>query len=102
VRLVLGYRRKLKSLKVVFTVEHKDYEFNLSGVRNPQTGEFTRRIEGKNRAFPFRHDLATDLVKYSFMRSIARHPLVSLEEAIQSQATLRSIHSASRKKSKSK
>ncbi len=99
VRLVLGYRRTLKSLKVVFSVDKKAYEFHLTGGRNPQTGEFTRRIEGRNRAFPFRHDLPTDLVKYSFMRSLARHPLVALDEAVQSQATLRKIYEGSKKKS---
>lgn len=98
VRLFLGYRRKLKSLKVVFTAGGNDYEFHLTGVRSAKTGEFTRKIEGKNHAFPFRHDLSTDLVKYSFMRSLARHPLVGIDEAVQNQATLRSIRSASRKK----
>lgn len=98
VRLVLGYRRKLKSLKVAFTAGGNDYEFHLSGSRNPQTGEFTRKIEGKNHAFPFRHDLATDLVKYSFMRSLAGQPLVGIDEAVQNQVALRVILAASRKK----
>jgi hypothetical protein len=98
VRLVLGYRRKNKSLKVVFTAGGNDYEFQLSGSRNPKTGEFTRKLEGKNHAFPFRHDLAVDLVKYSFMRSLAGQPLVGIDEAVQNQTTLRAIRAASRKK----
>lgn len=98
VRMVLGYRRTLKSLKVVMGVGKHNYEFNLAGARNPETGEFTRKIEGKNHAFPFRHDLSTDLVKYSFMRSLAKHPVVDIDHAIQNQAALRTIYDASRKK----
>jgi hypothetical protein len=89
VRLVLGYRRKLKILKVILDCDRKNYEFHLSGGLNPDTGEYTRQIIGKNYAHPFKHSLSTDLVKYSFMRSLARHPLVGLDEAIQNHATLR-------------
>jgi hypothetical protein len=95
VRLVLGYRRKLKSLKMVFRREMQNYEFHILGATNPHTGEFSRRIEGRNYAYPFHHTLRTDLVKYSFMRSLAKHPIATLDEAIQSQTTLRQIYEGS-------
>jgi len=91
VRLVLGYRRKLKSLKVAFSRGGLDYEFHMTGTTNPQTGEYTRCIEGKNYAFPFRYTLQTDLVKYSFMHSLLGRPIVPLEEAIRNQSTIRQI-----------
>lgn len=97
VKLVLGYRRKLKSLKLVYTHKEKEYDFHVTGTTNPQTGEFTRGIEGKNYAFPFRYALRTDLVKYSFMRSLANAPLSPLDNAIQHQQILRQIYEGSSK-----
>lgn len=91
VQLVLGYRRKLKSLKMVYGQGDREYDFFVSGTTNPQTGEFTRGIEGKNYAFPFRYALRTDLVKYSFMRSLAKSPLVPLADAIKIQTLIRRI-----------
>jgi hypothetical protein len=91
VRLALGYRRKLKSLKVVFTQKQKEYEFHITGATSPQTGEYTRVIEGKNYAYPFRYGLRTDLVKYSFMHSLMAKPLVPIEEAVVNQNTIRQI-----------
>lgn len=97
VKLVLGYRRKLKSLKLVYAKGDREYDFHITGTTNPQTGEFTRGIEGKNYAFPFRYALRTDLVKYSFMRSLAGQPLTPLSDAVQHQNIIRRIYEGSSK-----
>jgi predicted dehydrogenase len=97
VRMVLGYRRKLKSLKVLFHRNNKDYEFHMTGATNPETGEYTRWIEGKNYAYPFRYALRTDLVKYSFMHSLMGRPLVGFEEALKNHAAIRQIFEGSTK-----
>lgn len=91
VKITLGYHRKLKSMKLVFKKGKKDFEFNISGTSNPQTGEFTRWIEGKNYAYYFKHLLNTDLVKTSFVRSLAGKPIVSLDEGIASLQFLQSL-----------
>ena len=93
VRITLGYHRKLKSLKLIFSKEKKDYEFNISGTTNPQTGEYTRWIEGKNYAYFFKHLLNTDLVKTSFISSLAGSPIVSLEEGIKSLQFIQALRS---------
>ncbi len=95
VKLVLGYRRKLKSLKLVYRKDEKEYDFHVTGTTNPQTGEFTRGIEGKNYAFPFRYALRTDLVKYSFMRSLAGQPLSPLADGIEHQHIIHRIYEGS-------
>ncbi len=92
VKLTLGYHRKLKSLKLVFKKGKKDFEFNISGASNPQTGEFTRWIEGKNYAYYFKHLLNTDLVKTSFVHSLAGKPVVSLQEGVNSVKFIRSLY----------
>lgn len=92
VKLTLGYHRKLKSLKLVFKKGKKDFEFNISGASNPQTGEFTRWIEGKNYAYYFKHLLNTDLVKTSFIHSLAGKPEVTLQEGINSLKFIRSLY----------
>ncbi len=93
VKITLGYHRKLKSLKLVFKKGKKDYEFIISGASNPQTGEFTRWIEGKNYAYYFKHLLNTDLVKTSFIDSLAGKPVVSLQEGMNSLKFIRSLSS---------
>ncbi|MBP8004991.1 MAG: Gfo/Idh/MocA family oxidoreductase [Elusimicrobia bacterium] len=95
VTLVLGYRRKLKSLKMVYGNGDREYDFHVTGTVSTPTGEFTRGIEGKNYAFPFRYALRTDLVKYAFMRSLAGRPLVPLEDALRCQDLLRRIYEGS-------
>ncbi len=92
VRLTLGYHRKLKSLKLVFNIDKKEYEFHVTGATNPQTGEFTRWIEGKNYAYLFKHLLNTDLVKTSFMYSLAGNPIVTLEDGIKSLKFIQTLH----------
>lgn len=84
VRITLGYHRKLKSLKFVFKKEKKEYEFHISGATNPETGEYTRWIEGKNYAYLFKHFLNTDLVKTSFIASLAGKPIVPIQAGIKS------------------
>ena len=84
IKITLGYHRKLKSLKLIFKKGKKNYEYHVSGAVNPGTGEFTRWIEGKNYAYPFKHFLDTDLVKSSFISSLAGKPVVSIEEGIRS------------------
>jgi hypothetical protein len=93
VRITLGYHRKLKSLKIIFKKEKKDYEFQISGAPNPETGEYTRWIEGKNYAYFFKHFLSTDLVKTSFISSLSGHPIASIEEGIKSLSFIRTLHS---------
>ena len=93
IRITLGYHRKLKSLKVNFKKSRKDYEFHISGATNPQTGEFTRWIEGKNYAYPFKHFLDSDLVKASFISSLAGKPVVPIEQGIQDLEFIRALYS---------
>ena len=93
VRITLGYHRKLKSLKIVLKKGKKDYEFHISGTTNPETEEFTRWIEGKNYAYPFKHFLDTDLVKASFISSLAGKPIVPIEEGIKNLEFVRALHS---------
>lgn len=92
VRITLGYHRKLKSLKVIFKKDKKDYEFHISGAINPETGEFTRWIEGKNYAYPFKHYLDTDLVKASFISSLAGKPIVPIKEGIKHLEFIRTLY----------
>lgn len=92
VRITLGYHRKLKSLKLVFKKEKKDYEFHVSGATNPDTGEYTRWIEGKNYAYPFKHFLDTDLVKASFIYSLAGKPLVPIQESAKSLEFVKALY----------
>jgi hypothetical protein len=84
VKLTLGYHRKLKNLKIVIRKKKKDYEFIISGAQNPETGEFTRWIEGKNYAYFFKHILKDDLVKASFISSLFGQPIVPMTEALKS------------------
>ena len=93
VRITLGYHRKLKSMKLIFKKEKKDYEFYVSGATNPETGEFTRWIEGKNYAYGFKHFLKVDLVKASFISSLAGQPIVPLEQGIKSLEFIHTLHS---------
>lgn len=93
VRITLGYHRKLKSLKLVFRKEKKDYEFHISGATNPDTGEYTRWIEGKNYAYPFKHFLDTDLVKASFISSLAGKPVVPIHEGAKSLEFIKALYS---------
>ena len=92
VRITLGYHRKLKSLKLIFNQDKKEYEFHISGATNPETGEFTRWIEGKNYAYFFKHLLNTDLVKTSFISSLAGNPIVPLEDGIKSLKFIQALH----------
>ena len=92
VRITLGYHRKLKSLKLIFSKDKKDYEFHISGATNPETGEYTRWIEGKNYAYFFKHFLSTDLVKTSFIASLAGAPIVPIEEGIKSSEFIQALH----------
>jgi hypothetical protein len=92
VRITLGYHRKLKSMKLIFKKDKKDYEFYVSGATNPETGEFTRWIEGKNYAYFFKHLLKADLVKTSFISSLAGKPVVPIEEGIKSLEFTRTLY----------
>ena len=92
VRITLGYHRRLKSLKITFKKGKKDYEFSISGAPNPETGEFTRWIEGKNYAYPFKHFLDTDLVKSSFIRSLAGQPIVTIGQGIQTLEFIKTLY----------
>lgn len=92
VRITLGYHRKLKSLKIIFRKDKKDYEFHIQGATHPETGEYTRRIEGKNYAYFFEHFPTTDLVKTSFISSLAGKPIVPIEEGIQSLEFVRTLY----------
>lgn len=93
VRITLGYHRKLKSLKINFKKEKKDYEFHISGATNPDTGEYTRWIEGKNTAYLFKHFLDSDLVKTSFISSLAGKPVVPIQEGIKSLEFIKALYS---------
>jgi hypothetical protein len=97
VRMTLGYRRKLKSVKMILNRGKQSYEFHVTGTKNPATGEYTRLIQGKNYAFPFRYALPTDLVKYSFMHALSGAPLVTLEEAARRENSLKRIYDGSLK-----
>ncbi|OGR89417.1 MAG: hypothetical protein A3A86_06215 [Elusimicrobia bacterium RIFCSPLOWO2_01_FULL_60_11] len=91
-KITLGYHRRLKNLKVTLKKGKKDYEFSVTGAVNPDTGEFTRWIEGKNYAYPFKHFLDTDLVKSSFIHSLAGKPAVSLEQGIKTLEFIKTLH----------
>ncbi len=91
VKITLGYHRKLKSMKILFKKEKKSYEFHISGTTNPETGEYTRWIEGKNYAYKFKHFLNTDLVKSSFISSLAGKPVAPAEEGIRSLEFIRAL-----------
>ncbi|MBI1979641.1 MAG: Gfo/Idh/MocA family oxidoreductase [Elusimicrobia bacterium] len=93
VRITLGYHRKLKNLKLILTKDKKDYEFYISGATNPETGEYTRWIEGKNYAYYFKHFLDTDLVKTSFLASLAGTPIVPIEDGIKSLEFIHTLYS---------
>lgn len=90
--ITLGYHRRLKNLKITLQKGKQDYEFSVSGAPNPETGEFTRWIEGKNYAYPFKHFLDTDLVKASFIRALAGKPVVSLEEGMKTLEFIRKLY----------
>jgi len=92
VKITLGYHRRLKNLKVILKKGKKDYEFSITGAVNPQTGEFTRWIEGKNYAYPFKHFLATDLVKSSFIHALAGEPAVSIQEGVKTLEFIKTLH----------
>ncbi len=92
VKITLGYHRQLKNLKITLTKSKKDYEFSVSGANNPETGEFTRWIEGKNYAYPFKAFLETDLVKASFIHSLAGKPIVPIEEGIRTLEFIKSLY----------
>ncbi len=92
VKMTLGYHRRLKSLKLTFKKGKKEYEFSVSGAPNPETGEFTRWIEGKNYAYPFKEFLDTDLVKASFIRSLAGRPIVPIEQGIKTLEFIKTLY----------
>lgn len=92
VKITLGYHRRLKNLKVTLKKGKKDYDFSVTGAVNPETGEFTRWIEGKNYAYPFKHFLETDLVKASFIHSLAGKPAVSIEEGVKTLEFIKTLH----------
>ncbi len=91
-KITLGYHRRLKNLKLTLSQGKKDYEFSISGAMNPVTGEFTRWIEGKNYAYPFKNFLETDLVKASFIHSLAGKPAVPIEEGIRTLEFIKSLY----------
>ncbi len=55
--------------------------------------EFTRWIEGKNYAYPFKHFLDTDLVKASFISSLSGKPIVPIEEGIKDLELIKTLYS---------
>jgi hypothetical protein len=92
VKITLGYHRRLKNLKIILKKGKKDYEFSITGAVNPETGEFTRWIEGKNYAYPFKHFLNTDLVKSSFIHALAGQPAVSIEGGVRTLEFIKTLH----------